>query len=212
MGCCDLSFFGPVAMVCDLADRLASRGMKAPAVDDIGRICGPSEPIKLKDDDGSELVRGQMQQFLASVLRGRTVHELRDVCERVGMQVCGVKDDLVRRLAFQRNIEPCTPILKPRRRRSLGSLSPNEFVESPTLSPERLPREDPKKQLAEFPTSSTGCLQKVSRRRSIGVLPSVDMAHWVSRGQLKPDDGTETNERIADSSLHTVKKRRRMSI
>lgn len=153
-------------IMCDLAARLASRGVRPPAVDDIGRTCGPSGPAKLKDDDGSEHVRGQMQNFLAAVLRGRTVPELREVCLLAGMETCGAKADLVRRLAYQRSVEPTTPKKQVQsRRRSLPS---NTLQGSGIIGPERLPQ-SPKKH----------------RRRSIGVSPLVDTAHSDSEAQPK---------------------------
>jgi len=171
--------------MCDLAARLASRGKTPPAVDDIGRICGPSGPAKLKDDDGSEQVRGQMQNFLAAVLRGRTVPELRDVCLFAGMETCGAKADLVRRLAYQRHAEPSTPRkLAESRRKSLPS---DKFQDSGTISPERPPQPSQK-----------------HRRRSIGVSPLVDTA--------KLDDHAKSQPELSDSSFKTSNKRRRMSI
>jgi len=180
-------------IMCDLAARLASRGMKAPAVDDIGRICGPSGPVKLKDDDGSEQVRGQMQNFLAAVLRGRTVPELREVCLLAGMETCGAKSDLVRRLAYQRHIEPSTPRkLADNRRKSMPS---DKFQDSGTISPERPPQPSQK-----------------HRRRSIGVSPLVDIAHPCFEAQPKLDDHTKSQPERTDSSCKTSNKRRRMSI
>jgi len=170
--------------MCDLATRLASRGVKPPAVDDIGRICGPSGPVKLKDDDGSEQVRGQMQNFLAAVLRGRTVPELREVCLLAGMETCGAKADLVRRLAYHRHVEPSTPRkLAESRRKSMPS---HKFQESGTISPERPPQ--PQKH----------------RRRSIGVSPLVDT--------VKVDDHATSQAELSESSFKTSNKRRRMSI
>jgi len=185
-------------MVCDLASRLASRGITPPAVDDIGRICGPDGPAKLKEDNGSEQVRGQMQRFLAAVLRGRTVPELREVCSLAGMQTCGAKADLVRRLAYQRVIEPLTPKQQVR----------NKFSETATISPERTAQPQRIQQSKE----EFGLVKKVSRRRSVGVPPSVDVVHSDFAAQPKLDDSIKSHGQISDSNFQATKKRRRMSI
>lgn len=179
--------------MCDLAARLASRGVEPPAVDDIGRICGPSGPVKLKEDHGSDHVRGQMQNFLAAVLRGRTVPELREVCQLAGMETCGAKADLVRRLAYQRNVEPSTPIkLLQSRRKSVPS---DKFQDSGTMSPER-PQQPPQKH----------------RRRSVGVSPLVDIAHSDLEAQPQLVESVKLQVKISDSSFQISNKKRRMSI
>jgi len=179
--------------MCDLAARLASRGVKAPAVDDIGRICGPSGPVKLHDDDGSDHVRGQMQSFLAAVLRGRTVPELREVCLLAGMETCGAKADLVRRLAYQRDVDPSTPKKQVQSRRK--SMPSHKFQDSGTITPERS-QQSPKKH----------------RRRSVGVSPLVDIAATDFETQPELDGGVKLQPKFSDSSLQTSSKRRRMSI
>jgi len=205
------------AMVCDLAGRLASRGMRPPAVDDIGRVCGPDGPVKLKEESGSEQVRGQMQSFLAAVLRGRTVSELREVCLLAGLQTCGAKADLVKRLAFQRGTEPSTPKKQVQRRRSSGAVQPNNYSEVAAMSPERLtPPHQSRKENAccvspdcsESSYAGFGPVKKVSqRRRSVGSPPS----NW-DVAQSKLVDSPASLPKVPESCLQTMNKRRRMSI
>merc|ERR550525_643433 len=83
----------------DLATRLAARGISLPGLNDVGRECGPREPAKLQDKDGSLLVRGQLQTFLAELLMSRTVPDLREICRCCSLPTNGSKEDLVKRLA-----------------------------------------------------------------------------------------------------------------
>ncbi|CAE8657797.1 unnamed protein product [Polarella glacialis] len=82
----------------DLAARLAARGRQSPKSTDFGRECGPPGPSALSSVEGSGAVRGQMQGFVASVLRGRTVAELREVCRLQDVPSVGLKEDIIRRL------------------------------------------------------------------------------------------------------------------
>merc|ERR550525_429678 len=104
----------------DLASRLAARGISLPGLSDVGRECGPREPAKLQDKDGSLLVRGQLQTFLADLLMSRTVPDLREICRRCSLPTNGSKEDLVRRLAPG----GCSAARPVRRRRSSISSPP----------------------------------------------------------------------------------------
>lgn len=84
----------------DLANRMAERGFKLPSVDDIPyRV---STPDILKAREGSLVLNHHMQAVLAELLKQRTVAELRDVCRLRGTATLGTKDDLIHRLAYQK--------------------------------------------------------------------------------------------------------------
>lgn len=190
-------------MVCDLVHRLASRGMMPPAVDDIGRDCGPGGPVQLKGEGGSDLVRGQMQGFLAAVLRGRTVPELREVCSLAGLPTCGAKADLVRRLAYQRDIEPSTPKKQARGFPGLESEQANQFSTIGIMSPKRLAQPHQCCKAEEsLDWSESLCvgrepIKKVMRRRSVGTPPSVDIVHSDFVSPSKSDGSTVKRRRMS---------------
>merc|ERR1740121_3108220 len=78
----------------DLAARLAERGHKT---DELSSFLVQG-PTALRPEEGSALVRGQRQGFAASVLKHRTVTEVREVCRLVGLPAGGSKEDLVKRI------------------------------------------------------------------------------------------------------------------
>jgi len=88
-------------MACaDLVARLAQRGApQPPRCDDLGRDCGPPPPGQLRAAEGSERLRRRTRAFVATVVRTRTVPELREECRRCSLPATGQKEELVERLA-----------------------------------------------------------------------------------------------------------------
>mmetsp|Transcript_79833 Transcript_79833/g.171094 ORF Transcript_79833/g.171094 Transcript_79833/m.171094 type:complete len:148 (-) Transcript_79833:42-485(-) len=124
----------PTDLSGDLAKRLVARSnglLSLPTTSDIGRESGPPAPVELCAAEGSLLVRRQAQAWLATILRGSTVPELREVCRLCKLPASGAKEDLVRRLAYPEDQEASTPppSAVPRKRRAsvggAGSLGPS---------------------------------------------------------------------------------------
>mmetsp|Transcript_12818 Transcript_12818/g.30363 ORF Transcript_12818/g.30363 Transcript_12818/m.30363 type:complete len:160 (+) Transcript_12818:79-558(+) len=86
--------------VVSLVARLAERGApRPPACDDPGRECGPLPPAELSATEGSQRLNGQLRAFVATVIRARTVPELREECRLCSLPSAGQKEELVDRLA-----------------------------------------------------------------------------------------------------------------
>uniref|UniRef100_A0A7S1RRZ9 SAP domain-containing protein n=1 Tax=Alexandrium catenella TaxID=2925 RepID=A0A7S1RRZ9_ALECA len=83
----------------DLATRLARRiALPAPACDDLGRDCGPLQPTKLSAAEGSQRLGRQLRAFVATVVRARTMPELREECRLCSLSANGQKEELVERI------------------------------------------------------------------------------------------------------------------
>mmetsp|Transcript_32106 Transcript_32106/g.100651 ORF Transcript_32106/g.100651 Transcript_32106/m.100651 type:complete len:159 (-) Transcript_32106:61-537(-) len=117
-------------MTVSLAARLAVRGApRPPASDDPGRECGPPPPEELRPTEGSLRLRGQAQDFVSTVLRARTLLELREECKSCSLPVRGQKEKLIARLAgiisgFSTG-GPSEACSSPPRRRRLSVKSPD---------------------------------------------------------------------------------------
>lgn len=158
------------------------------------------------------------------MLRGRTVPELREVCLLAGMQACGAKADLVRRLAYERNTEPSTPKKQMQSRQRSSPPPSDKFQGFETMSPVRPLQPLMKHQScteesfcktgnsSEFSPIGFGLVKKVSRRRSIGVLPLVDVERSEFEAPPKLDESIKLQPNTSFTSSPTSKKRRRMSI
>mmetsp|Transcript_53843 Transcript_53843/g.125229 ORF Transcript_53843/g.125229 Transcript_53843/m.125229 type:complete len:160 (-) Transcript_53843:116-595(-) len=84
----------------DLVTRLAWRGApRPPSCEDPGRECGPLPPPELVAVEGSQRLHKRIRGFVSTVLRARTVPELRDECRRCTLPAAGSKEELVERLA-----------------------------------------------------------------------------------------------------------------
>mmetsp|Transcript_72231 Transcript_72231/g.207308 ORF Transcript_72231/g.207308 Transcript_72231/m.207308 type:complete len:176 (+) Transcript_72231:65-592(+) len=84
----------------DLEERLRSRGFAArlSSLSDVGIVFILSGPRQLRPEEGSCLVQKQMGAFASTVLGGRTVAELKEVCRMKGLPSHGAKEELLRRL------------------------------------------------------------------------------------------------------------------
>jgi len=96
-----------VALPMDLSARLAARGRDAEAMPNFHTLYqGPSA---LRSEEGSALVRSQMHDLAAAVLKHRTLAELREVCRLHGAPSQGSKDELLHQLlAMMRRRGDCT--------------------------------------------------------------------------------------------------------
>eukprot|EP00448_Togula_jolla_P032353 CAMPEP_0170627874 /NCGR_PEP_ID=MMETSP0224-20130122/32287_1 /TAXON_ID=285029 /ORGANISM="Togula jolla, Strain CCCM 725" /LENGTH=167 /DNA_ID=CAMNT_0010955069 /DNA_START=99 /DNA_END=602 /DNA_ORIENTATION=+ len=110
----------PTSAEAPLSDRLAARGLQLPATDDPGRACGPAGPAELVAAEGSARLRREVQGLGETVLRMRTVSDLRQVCRLTGMATEGTKDELIRRLVYDAKAETVERPTK-RRRASISS-------------------------------------------------------------------------------------------
>uniref|UniRef100_A0A7S4UF02 SAP domain-containing protein n=1 Tax=Alexandrium monilatum TaxID=311494 RepID=A0A7S4UF02_9DINO len=129
-------------MTVSLAARLAVRGApRPPASDDPGRECGPPPPEELRPTEGSLRLRGQAQDFVSTVLRARTLLELREECKSCSLPVRGQKEKLIARLAgiisgFSTG-GPSEACSSPPRRRRLSVKSPDTPPPKACSSPPR---------------------------------------------------------------------------
>jgi len=116
-----------------LAARLTSRG--APSAPSLHERLALGPPA-LSARDGSQLLNGQMQHLLANIMRQKTVVELREVCRLSGAGSRGTKDELVRRIAFNKEYETTSADLR-LKRRSLSDPSSLRILASPVTTSRR---------------------------------------------------------------------------